>query len=141
MNTFSTLPAGVRLDTWPAMPAPQTPQDAPEITQLREELRKLMPQAACVLETLAVLRSIQDSLLFGNLNPVNYPGWELNPQPPSLSMGVLSRSASGAYKWVGEGARTPNYPITNRVLWPIELHPPLVRMTDSFAGASGITGL
>lgn len=60
MNNFSTLPAGVRLDSWPDMSTCQAPQDAPEVAQLREELRKAMPEFTDVLDTLAKLRHIQD---------------------------------------------------------------------------------
>jgi hypothetical protein len=60
MRTISTLPPGVRLDAWPNGAASQTPQDAPEVAQLREELRKAMPEFAGVLEMLAKLRPIRD---------------------------------------------------------------------------------
>jgi hypothetical protein len=60
MNTFGTLPAGVRLDAWPDESPSQAPEDAPEIAQLREELRKSMPQVAEMLEMLTKLRPIRD---------------------------------------------------------------------------------
>lgn len=60
MKTFTTLPAGVRLDTWPDTTIPEPPQDTPEVAQLREELRKAMPQLAGVLDMLAKLRPLRD---------------------------------------------------------------------------------
>ncbi len=60
MNTFSTLPAGMRLDAWLEVSTAQAPQDTPEVAQLRDALRKSMPQFADVLELLAKLRPIRD---------------------------------------------------------------------------------
>jgi hypothetical protein len=60
------LPAGIRLDdVWPSSPTSQPPVDEPEIAQLRQELRKAMPQVAEMLETMAKLRPIQE--LMGRL--------------------------------------------------------------------------
>lgn len=58
MRTVGTLPPGVRLDTWPV--APSSPQDSPDVAQLREELRKSMPQFASVLEMFEKLRPLRD---------------------------------------------------------------------------------
>ncbi len=60
MITVGTLPPGVRLDAWPAAPSSQAPQDSPEVAQLREELRKSMPEFAGVLEILDKLRPLRD---------------------------------------------------------------------------------
>jgi hypothetical protein len=60
METSGTLPAGVRLDTWPDTTAPKAPQDTPEVAQLREELRKSMPEFVGVLDLLAKLRPMQE---------------------------------------------------------------------------------
>jgi D-serine deaminase-like pyridoxal phosphate-dependent protein len=60
MKTITLLPAGVRLDGWPEVTTPQPPQDAPEVAQLREELRKSMPHLSCVLDMLAQLRPLRD---------------------------------------------------------------------------------
>lgn len=59
MNNFSTLPKGVRLDAWPDESPSKAPQDAPEVAQLREELRKAMPEFTDILEMLGKLRSIR----------------------------------------------------------------------------------
>lgn len=60
MRTFDTVPAGIRLDAWPDAPPRETPQDSPQVAQLREELRKSMPQIASVLEMLGKLRPMRD---------------------------------------------------------------------------------
>lgn len=60
MNSYNKLPAGVRLDLWPNSFPAQPPDDGPEVTQLREELRKSMPQLAEMLEILKKLRPIQE---------------------------------------------------------------------------------
>jgi hypothetical protein len=60
VNPISALPAGIRLDdAWPRESAPE-PCDAPEVAQLRDELRKSMPEMAGMLETLATYRPIQE---------------------------------------------------------------------------------
>jgi hypothetical protein len=75
MNPFTTLPAGVRLDDWPAAAEDQSPQDSPEVAQLREELRKSLPRLAEVLEMLDRLRPMRD--LAGRLAA---------PQPAKLTI-------------------------------------------------------
>jgi hypothetical protein len=57
---IGTMPAGVRLDAWPDALPPEAPQDSPEVAQLREELRKSMPQMVGVLETLSKLQQMRD---------------------------------------------------------------------------------
>jgi hypothetical protein len=59
-RAIGTVPAGVRLDAWPGTPPPEAPQDSPEVAQLREELRKSMPQMVGVLETLSKLQQMRD---------------------------------------------------------------------------------
>lgn len=60
MNTFNTLPAGVRLDVWLEATSPLPAQDTPEVAQLRDELRRSMPEFVRVLEILAKMRPIRD---------------------------------------------------------------------------------
>jgi hypothetical protein len=67
------MPAGVRLDAWPR--PPEALQDSPEVAQLREELRKSVPQVVIVLDMLAKLGPARD--LAGQL---------AGPQPAKLKM-------------------------------------------------------
>ena len=60
MNTFNKLPAGVRLDGWQELPACEPAVDAPEVAELREELRKAVPEFAGMLELLSKLRPVQE---------------------------------------------------------------------------------
>lgn len=60
MRRCGTLPAGVRLDDWPAAPVLEALEDTPEITSLREELRKSMPYLARQLEILDKVRQFRD---------------------------------------------------------------------------------
>ncbi|HTU18909.1 MAG TPA: hypothetical protein VMG10_12690 [Gemmataceae bacterium] len=60
MNSFITLPAGIRLDPWPEETPSPILEDPPEIAQLREEMHKSMPEVATMLDTLNELRPIQD---------------------------------------------------------------------------------
>jgi hypothetical protein len=60
MNSFFTLPAGIRLDPWPEVTPSLSPEDPPEIAALREEMRKSMPEVATMLEEMNELRPIQD---------------------------------------------------------------------------------
>jgi len=57
---IGTLPAGVRLDAWPEVPTSEATQDSPEVAQLRDELRKSMPQVMGVLEILGKLQYMRD---------------------------------------------------------------------------------
>jgi hypothetical protein len=50
----------MRLDGWPAAPAAEVPQDTPEVAQLREELRKAMPEIVPILEMLDRLRPMRE---------------------------------------------------------------------------------
>ena len=60
MNSFNRLPAGVRLDVWPQSERREPPTDPPEVAELREELRKAVPQFVVMLDVLNKLRSVQD---------------------------------------------------------------------------------
>jgi hypothetical protein len=57
MTTFGVLPAGVRLDSWPEK-APAPPEYAPEILQLREQLRASAPDLVAQLEMTDRMRTI-----------------------------------------------------------------------------------
>jgi succinate dehydrogenase/fumarate reductase flavoprotein subunit len=72
---IGTVPAGVRLDAWPDTSPPEAPQDSPEVAQLREELRKSMPQMVGILETLDRLQQMRD--LAGRL---------AGPQPAKMKL-------------------------------------------------------
>lgn len=55
---IGTIPAGVCLDAWPN--TTEAVQDSPEVAELREELRRSLPQVAIVLETIAKLQYAGD---------------------------------------------------------------------------------
>lgn len=60
MTSFAKLPAGVRLDAWPESPLREAVTDAPEVVELKAELRRRMPQFVGMLEMLNRLRPLQD---------------------------------------------------------------------------------
>jgi hypothetical protein len=60
MANFNVLPAGVRLDSWPAVTPPQSYQDSPEVAELRAELRKAVPEVVTVLALLEALRPMRE---------------------------------------------------------------------------------
>jgi hypothetical protein len=78
MTPLGVIPPGMRLDAWPAEAKLATPADSPEVAQLREELRKTMPEITSYLDLLAKLRPLQD--LAGQLAA---------PQPAKL---IIQRS-------------------------------------------------
>jgi hypothetical protein len=60
MRLLTSMPPGVRLDSWPSNAAPQPPKDSPEIANLREELRNSQPYLADQMDMLAKLRELRD---------------------------------------------------------------------------------
>ncbi len=60
MMSFGMLRAGVRLDAWPEPAIPPTPPEAPEVAELKEELRKSLPQVAELFDVLATLRPVHE---------------------------------------------------------------------------------
>ena len=84
MKLIGTIPAGIRLDAWPTTLPSKAPEDSPEVAEIRQELRKSMPQVVAVLDVLAKLQTVRD--LAGRL-----AGLALSREP-SEAKGSLCRT-------------------------------------------------
>ena len=60
MKPIEFLPAGIRLDAWQTMQPTKAPEDSPEVAEIRQELRKSMPETMVIFDVLAKLQPLRD---------------------------------------------------------------------------------